>query len=151
MKVNIQASRELHAVCVKCQFLALAFFDIRQWYETNCIIRILPCHRNMSTKSNQTWTTISVTYVNSSLIMKNKLSISFGEDKTKSILFGTKSKLRKAGKVNTTYLGIDIKQNPQVIYLGCILDEIMPGEPIAHKNIKKTNSTLNFLFRKKQF
>ena len=83
--------------------------------------------------------------------MKNKLSISFGEDKTKSILLWTKRKLRKAGKVNITYRGIDIKQNPQVTYLGCILDEIMPGEPIAHKNIKKTNSTLNFLFRKKYF
>ena len=30
----------------------------------------------------------------------NKLSIHFGEDKTKSILFGTKRKLRKVGKLN---------------------------------------------------
>ena len=30
-------------------------------------------------------------------LLDNKLSISFGEDKTKSILFGIKHKLRKAG------------------------------------------------------
>ena len=63
--------------------------------------------------------------------LDNKLSIHFGEDKTKSILFGSKRKLRKVGKLNITYQGIDIKQNSQVTYLGCILDEIMSGEPMA--------------------
>ena len=42
--------------------------------------------------------------------LDNKLSIRFGEDKTKSILFGSKRKLRKVGKLNITYQGIDIKQ-----------------------------------------
>ena len=41
----------------------------------------------------------------------NKLSINFGENKIKSILFGAKCKLRKVGKLNITYQGIDIKQN----------------------------------------
>ena len=63
--------------------------------------------------------------------LDNKLSIHFGEDKTKSILFGSKRKLKKVGKLNITYQGIDIKQNSQVTYLGCILDEIMSGEPMA--------------------
>ena len=40
-----------------------------------------------------------------------KLSIHFGEDKTKSILLGTKRILRKIGKLNITYPGTDIKQN----------------------------------------
>ena len=47
--------------------------------------------------------------------LDNKPRIHFGEDKTKSILFGTKCKLRKAGKLNITYQGIDIKQNSDTI------------------------------------
>ena len=83
--------------------------------------------------------------------LDNKLSIHFGEDKTKSILFGSKRKLRKVGKLNITYQFIDIKQNFQVTYLGCILDEPMSGEPMTYKTIKKINSRLNYLFRKKHF
>ena len=96
-----------------------------------------------------TWTMISVTYVNGSLI--KKLSIHFGEHKTKSILFGTKRKLRKVGKLNITYQWINIKQNFQVTYLGCILDEAVPGELMAYKTIKKMNPRRNYLFRKKRF
>ena len=81
----------------------------------------------------------------------NKLSIHFGEDKTKSTLFGTKRKLRKVGKLNIIYQGIDIKQKSQVTYLGWILDETMSGEPMAYKTIKKINSRLIYLFRKKHF
>ena len=54
--------------------------------------------------------------------LHNKLSIHFGEDKAKSFLFGSKRKLRKVGKLNITYQGIDIKPNSQVNYLGCIVD-----------------------------
>ena len=81
--------------------------------------------------------------------LDNKLSIHFGEEKTKSNLFGTKRKLKKVGKLNITFQGIDIKQNSQVTYLGCILDEAISGEPMAYKTIKKINSRLNYLFRKK--
>ena len=35
--------------------------------------------------------------------LDNKLSIHFGENKTKLSLFGTKRKLRKIGKLNITY------------------------------------------------
>ena len=76
--------------------------------------------------------------------LDNKLSIHFGEDKTKFILFGLKSKLRKVSKLNTTYEGIDIKQNSQITYLGCILDEAMSGEPMAYKTINKINSRFNY-------
>ena len=61
----------------------------------------------------------------------NKLSIHFGEDKTKSILFGSKRNFRKVGKLNITYQSIDIKQNSQVTHLGCILNETMSGEPMV--------------------
>ena len=65
-------------------------------------------------------------------------------------MFAIKRKLRKVGKLNITYQGIDIKQNSQVTYLGCILDETMSGEPMAYKTTKE-NSRLNYLFRKKHF
>ena len=45
----------------------------------------------------------------------NKLSIHFGEDKTKSIIFGNQQKLRNLRN-------LDIRQWTQVTYLGCILD-----------------------------
>ena len=69
--------------------------------------------------------------------LDNKLSIHFGEYKTKSILFGSKRKLRKVGELNITYQDIDIKQNSQVTYLGCILDKTMSGEPIGLQNCKE--------------
>ena len=53
----------------------------------------------------------------------NKLSMHFGEHKTKSILFGAKCRIRKVGKLNITYQGMDINQNSQVNYLSCVLDE----------------------------
>ena len=75
--------------------------------------------------------------------LDNKISIHLGEDKTKSILSGTKRKLRKAGKLNITYQGTDIKQNSQVIYL--------IRQCLAYKTIKKISSRLKYLFRKKHF
>ena len=44
----------------------------------------------------------------------NKLSVHFGQDKTKSILFGTKHKLRNAKALNIVYNGIEIKQYEKV-------------------------------------
>ena len=55
----------------------------------------------------------------------NKLSIHFGDDKTKSILFATKFKIKKVRKLNIKYGDIQIKQHFKVKYLGCILDERM--------------------------
>lgn len=82
--------------------------------------------------------------------LDNKLSIHFSEDKTKSILFGTKHQLKRSSKLKITYDGINIKQYQHVTYLGCILDEAMSGETIAQV-IKKINSRLNFLYRKNNF
>ena len=56
----------------------------------------------------------------------NGLWTHFGEDKTKSILFAFKRKLKKVSKLkNITYKNIQIKQHSKVTYLGCILDETM--------------------------
>ena len=75
----------------------------------------------------------------------NKLSIHFGQDKTKSILFGTKHKIRRAKSLNIVYNGIEIKQYAKVKYLRCILDESISGESMALNVIDKINSHLKFL------
>ena len=72
----------------------------------------------------------------------NKLSIHFGEDKTKSILFSTKNRKRKIGTLGIQYGDIKIKQYSKVTYLGCELDESLLGEAIALKVINKINGRL---------
>ena len=44
----------------------------------------------------------------------NKSSIHFGDDKTKSILFASKRKIKSARKLNITYKDMKIKQYLQV-------------------------------------
>ena len=50
----------------------------------------------------------------------NKLSVHFGQDKTKPILFGTKHNLRNAKALNIVYNGTEIKQYEKVKCFGCI-------------------------------
>ena len=64
----------------------------------------------------------------------NKLSIHFGEDKTKSILF---SKMRGLKEINISFVGHSIKQHKTLEYLGCQLDSILSGEAMASKIPKK--------------
>ena len=77
----------------------------------------------------------------------NKLSIHFGEDKTKSILFSTKHKVKRAEALNIKYNGVEIKQHSKVKYLGCILDETLSGESMALHVLNKVNSKVKFLYR----
>ena len=51
----------------------------------------------------------------------NKLSIHFDNDKTKSIPFVTRFKIKKVRKINIKYCDIQIKQHSKVKYLGCML------------------------------
>ena len=81
----------------------------------------------------------------------NKLSIHFGEDKTKSILFASKHKIKKLQKLEIIYNNIQIKQHSRVTYLGCILEETMSGESMANKVISKVNARLKFLHRKNKY
>ena len=57
------------------------------------------------------------------LLTDNKLSFSFGEDKTKSILFISKIKIKKLQKLEIIYNNIRIRQLYRVTYLSCILEE----------------------------
>ena len=81
----------------------------------------------------------------------NKLSMHFGKDKTKSILFANKRKVKSARKLNVKYKNIKIKQHSQVTYLGCVLDETLCGEPMTLKALNKINGKLKFLYRKNKF
>ena len=81
----------------------------------------------------------------------NKLSIHFGEDKTKSILFSSKRKIKKASPLNIQCKDIKIKQYSKVTYLGCILDETLSGESMVIHVINKVNSRLIFLYRQNKF
>ena len=81
----------------------------------------------------------------------NKLSVHFGQSKTKSILFGTKHKLRNATALNIVYNGTEIKQYGKIKYLGCILDQNLSGEAMALNVMDKVNSRLKFLHRQNRF
>ena len=59
--------------------------------------------------------------------MDNKLSIHFGEDKTKSILITFKFKKKNIKKLDITYGNMQIKQRSKVKYLGCLMDETVSG------------------------
>ena len=79
----------------------------------------------------------------------NKLSIHFGEDKTKSIIFSSKSNLKLGEELDIRYKKIKIKQHKYVNYLRYVLDEKMSGETMAL--IEKINSSLTFLYPKNRF
>ena len=81
-------------------------------------------------------------------LVENKLSIHFGDDKTKSILFGTKRKLKKEDQLNILRGNNKIKQHTSVSYLGCIMDCNLSGNEMATMVLKKVNSKLKFLYRK---
>ena len=53
-------------------------------------------------------------------IVYNKLSIHFGEDKTKSILFSSKRNLKLVEELDMRYKDIETKQYKHVNYLGGI-------------------------------
>ena len=82
---------------------------------------------------------ISVSFVD------NKLSIHFGHDKTESILFASKQRAKNICKLNIRYKEINIKQQAQVTYLGCVLDKSMSSEPMALKAVNKINENLEVL------
>ena len=81
----------------------------------------------------------------------NKLSIHFGEDKTRSVLFASKQRAKNIRQLIIKYKDINIKQHLEVTCLGCVLDEMMSGESMALKVINKINGKLKFLYGKNRF
>ena len=83
--------------------------------------------------------------------VSNKLSIHLGEDKTKSILFSSKSKIKKTSPLNVQHNAKKVKQHSKVTYLGCIFNETLSGESMATHVINEVNSRLRFLYRQNKF
>ena len=84
-------------------------------------------------------------------LFDKKLSIHFGEEKTKSILFGAKQLLHKGKSLNIRYGDTEIKQHTKVTYLGCILDNDLSEESMVTKVLGLINGRLKFLYRKQTF
>ena len=79
--------------------------------------------------------------------MDNKLSMHFGTDKTKSVIFASTFQKKNIKKHNIKYGDIQNQKhsNSNVNYLGCLLDEKMSGEAMVLNVINKINSNLKFL------
>ena len=78
-----------------------------------------------------------------------KLSIHFGDDKTKSIYFATIFEIKKIKKLNVKNGDIHNKQHSKIKYLRCMLDETMSTEAMALSVINKINNKLQLLYQKK--
>lgn len=68
----------------------------------------------------------------------------FADDKTKSIVFASKQRAKNIRKLNIKYKEISIRQQAQVAYFGCVLDESLSGQPMALKVIQKIKGELKF-------
>ena len=78
----------------------------------------------------------------------NKLSIHFGDDKTKTIFF---SRIKSPPKLNISYEDYSLKQHNTVEHLGCCHDSNLKGESMARKVLKKINTKLNLLWRQSNY
>ena len=92
---------------------------------------------------------ISVCFVTG--LYNNKLSIHFGENETKSILFDCKHKIKNSKPLNIQYNDIKIKQYSKVTYIGFILDETSSWESTTIHVINKINFRLWFLYCQNRF
>ena len=124
---------------------AVADCDVRLYADDTCISFT---HKNIPTielKLNTDFNNLCDWFVD------NKLSIHFGEDKTKSILFSPKNKRIRADPIVISRHDVTLKQFPTVEYLGCLLDETLSGREMALKVLKKINGKLRFLYRQGKY
>ena len=78
-------------------------------------------------------------------LVNNKLALH--PDKTESILFGTKRKLKKVDDFNVTCMNKSLCRKQSIKYLGCLLDDDLSGESMVQQILNKTSSRLKFLYR----
>ena len=76
--------------------------------------------------------------------MTGSLTIYFGEDKTKSILFSPKNQRKRADPIVIKRHNVTLKQFSTVGYLGCLLDETLSGREMALKVLKRLMVSLGF-------
>ena len=82
-------------------------------------------------------------------LIDNKLSLHLG--KTESILFGSKHRLKSNPNLDITCNGTTINSTTAVKYLGADIDQSLSFESMARTVLKKANSRLKYLHRKKEF
>ena len=119
--------------------------DVRLYADDTCISYT---HKNISEielKLNIDFNSLCDWFVD------NKLTIHFGEEKTKSILFSPKNKCKSADPIVIKRNEVTLKQFSTVEYLGCLLDETLSGREMALKVLKKINGKLRFLYRQGKY
>ena len=77
-----------------------------------------------------------------------RLSVHFGEDKTKSILFSPNHRSKSIGQIDISHKDAEIKQYSRVTYLEYVLDECLTGESMVIQVSPKFTSKLKLLYRK---
>ena len=124
---------------------SVRYSDIRLYADDTCISFK---HRNINLindKLNQDFNSLCDWFLD------NKLSIHFGEDKTKTILFSPKNLSKGAEPLIVKRNDVTLKQFSSVEYLGCLLDSTLSGEEMAVKVLTKVNGRLRFLYRQGKY
>ena len=101
--------------------------ELTLYAEDTCLFFMGKDSKTIGDQLNKDFNSLCEWFINS------KLSIHFGEEKTKSIYFGTKQLLHKGKALNITHGDTEIKQHTKVTYLGCILDNDLSGESMFTK------------------
>ena len=140
----------------KIHFRTTSFSVIYKWYAASCWLwTIAMCWWHLIFQHKHITEIESALNKNFSMLcgwfVDNKLSIHAGEDKAKSILFGSKHKIKKSKALNVQYNDIKIKHYSRVTYLGWIFDETLSGESMSIHVINKINSRLGFAYRQNSF
>ena len=119
--------------------------DIRLYADDTCISFKDKQVNTINNKLNQDFNTLCDWFLD------NKLSIHFGEEKTKTILFSHKNLSKSAEPLIVKRNDVILKQYPSVEYLGCLLDNTLSGEDMAVKVLTKVNGRLRFLYRQGKY
>ena len=86
------------------------------------------------------------------MVIDNKLSIHFGEEKTKSILFSIIKRLNNSRNLDIRYNDIEVKQHSKVINLPGMHPWQQPvWQAMATKVLGKINRIIKFLYSKQKF
>ena len=101
--------------------------------DDSCLVFTGPDLKSIETNLNKKFNSLCDWFV------ENKLSIHFGEDKTKLIVFGSQKRLKNLDQLDIRRGDIKIKQHTSVTYLGCELDQYLSGESMMTKVLGKIN------------
>ena len=99
--------------------------DIRLYADDTCISFKHKNIANINEKLNEDFNSLCDWFLD------NKLSIHFGEDKTKTILFSPKNLSKNAAPLTVKRNDVILKQHNFVEYLGCLLDNTLSEKDMA--------------------